>query len=423
VRKPAAALVAAAVALFAGAASTAAATPVSSLIAYSDTDGSLYASTVQAASASTLFTGDDSATMSAVALSPDGKQVLAIEYGDQTQLVLVPVAGGAPTAVAGTTNAGSGAFSPDGTKIAFSIEGSSGSPADGIYTVSASGGTPTLVAATPSDATDSLPAYSPDGTKLAFVRDAYDDQGNETVSLELTTPSGGPPRAIATGLAPDLESGDHLSFSPDGKKIAYAGDYSDTGIFTVPVAGGTPTQLTSDYDYWPSFSADGSTVYFVRDATSTNADDNASAPAAAADVDLYELWSVSAAGTGAAVIAEGDFENLVLATIATTAAATTGTPSTPASTTTTTPSKTTPATIPAPAKSAVKTAARSAISIKVAAKGARYTVKWTGKSASWTVVLKVGAKTHTIKLKGSIHSHVFVLPGAHGAVSARVKAS
>ena len=391
------------------------------LIAYSDGGGSLYVSSMQGTNPKTLFASDSSTTMQALDLSSDGKQVLAIEYGAQTQLVLVPVAGGAPVPVSGAEDAGSGSFSPGGTKLVFALAGSAvPTLSDGIYSVGFSGGGPKLIAATPSNSTDALPEYSPDGTKLAFIRDTFDAQGNETVSLELMPASGGSQTALATGLAPDLVSGGGLSFSPDGTTIAFDGDYSNPGIFTVPVAGGAPTQLTSDYDYWPSFSADGSKLYFSRDAISTNADGNANPPVAPADNDLYELWTVNKDASGAAVVAEGDFENLALAVIVASSGVATTTPAAGASPASG--KKNTPATTALNGKSSTKAHAGSATSISVTTKkGSRYIVRWSGKATSWSVTLKVGSKTATAKVKGSVHSHVFVLPRAHGAASARVR--
>ncbi len=429
--RTAAALLGASLTLVAAGASLAARLAASGPIAYSDSNGNLYVASVEATGTKTLFTGSNSETMQSVAISSDGKQVLALDYGTQTRLVIVPAGGGTATPVRGTVGAASGAFSPDGTHVVFSIPDSPGTLDPGIYTVSLAGGTPTKVTASPTNATDALPEYSPDGTKLAFVRDAYDAQAKETVSLEVIPVAGGTPNAITTGLAPGLESGDHLSFSADGKQIAFAGDYSNPGIFTVPVAGGTTTQLTSDYDYWPSFSPDGSKLYFSRDASSANADDNASAPVAPVATDLYELWSVKSDGTGQAVVAEGDFENLVLAAIATSAAAspTTTTPPVPPTTTatTTTPptgpvttQKGTPTTAIPAVKTAGKPHAGSARAVSVTSKGPRHLVRWSGKAKAWNVILKIGAKTHTARVKGSVHSHVFVLPGANGAVSARV---
>ncbi|MBI1798407.1 MAG: PD40 domain-containing protein [Candidatus Eisenbacteria bacterium] len=59
------------------------------------------------------------------------------------------------------------------------------------------------------------------------------------------------------------------SLSPDGGTIAFAGTYSGglSSIYTVPVAGGTPTSLTSGpgaYDDFPQWSPDGSTIAFYR---------------------------------------------------------------------------------------------------------------------------------------------------------------
>ncbi|MDP4280900.1 MAG: PDZ domain-containing protein [Bacteroidota bacterium] len=54
-------------------------------------------------------------------------------------------------------------------------------------------------------------------------------------------------------------------FSPDGKTIAFTGQYDgNTDVFTISVEGGTPTRLTwhPDADYVRGFSADGKSVLF-----------------------------------------------------------------------------------------------------------------------------------------------------------------
>ncbi len=67
---------------------------------------------------------------------------------------------------------------------------------------------------------DFSPAFSPDGKKIAFFanRSADPDMTPFVVDLWLTTPQGGRPKKIETPLG--YKSG--LSFSPDGKWIAYA---------------------------------------------------------------------------------------------------------------------------------------------------------------------------------------------------------
>ena len=138
------------------------------------------------------------------------------------------------------------------------------------------GGTPTQLVSSPDGATDSCPQLSPDGTQLAFVRDSVAADGNETVTLELDAGRrrrGDGARRLAR---PDARGRPALSFSPDGKTIAYAGDASRTpGIFAVPVAGRPAAQLTLGLGLLAVFSPDGSTLFFSRDAFSPNADDNA----------------------------------------------------------------------------------------------------------------------------------------------------
>jgi hypothetical protein len=405
-------------------------------IAYSDADGSLYLASLTAANPTTLFQADTSTYLVALAVSPDGDQVLALDDGDTEQLMLVPTAGGgAPAPVSGTDGADSGAFSPDGKTIAFSVSPYSDSNLDpGIYTVPAAGGTPKKIVATPTDDEDSSVQFSPDGKSVAFARDDVDSHGNETVTLELAPVATGATNALATGLIPDPTDGQRLSFSPDGTTIAYAGDFEDPGIYAVGVAGGTPNQLTTDFDYWPSYSADGSHVYFSRDSGSDNAEDTS------VD-DVYELWTIKKDGTGPAIVSEGDFEDLVLGTIAAATGggggggvggggggggAGGGPGSAPTTTTTPTGAPTTTTTTAGSTATTPKTTATKpkagATHVKVTAKkGGRYLVRWNGKASEWKVTLKVGRKTASAKLRGTIHSHTFVLPGAKGHASASVK--
>ena len=267
-------------------------------IAYSDLNGDLFVNTVSAGGESPVFQNDGSASMGALSISPDGKQVLALSSGDDVQLVLVPAAGGTPVPIAGTVGAQDGSISPDGKLAVFSIApGGSDTLDAGIYTVPVGGGTPKSIVATPDNATDSLPVLSPDQTQVAFVRDGVDSNGDEVVALEVQPVAGGTVRQLATDVSSNLYNGGRLSFSPDGKTIAYSGAFDNPGIFTASVASGTVAQLTSDTDYWPNFLPDGSAIAFSRDASSTNADDNQDDPVAPAESDTDELWTMQVDGT------------------------------------------------------------------------------------------------------------------------------
>ena len=323
-----------------------------------------------------LLAGDDNVSYQALELTPSGASVLAIESGVETRLVLVPVAGGDPKPVPGTVDADSGSVSPDGTTVVFTT-------LDGVFTAPITGGTPIELVTTPDGATDSLAEYSPDGKTIAFARDVVDAHGNESVTLELVPVAGGKPVARADGLLGSLPQGGRISFSPDGRSIAFAGGADNPGVFVVGAAGGVPTQLTRDFDFWPVFS-DAATISFARDATSENADDNSGDPIELLDEDTYELWTAPAAGGTESFVHEGDYETLAVKQ----------------------------AFLPA-------SPAAEPIVVTVTRKGYRYTVRWTGSANAWKVTLAVGRKRIGASFKGSVHSATFTLR-ATGKPVARV---
>jgi len=392
---------------------TASTATTTTVIAYNDLGGSAYSTDTTGTSPTTVYDASQASGVVTCGLSPDGKTVLV---NDGNSLDTLPAAGGGQLSpISGTAGATSGSFSPDGSTIVFATS-------DGIFTVPAAGGTATQIVATPDGDTDSLPAYSPNGNTIAFARDAFDSDFNETLTIELTPAAGG---GSLTDLQAtpytDASSGGRLSFSPDGKTIAFTGT---NGIYTIPVAGGTPAQLTSDSDSSPVYSPDGKTIYFSRSAYSQNADDQQSSPKDPNDNDIAELWSMTSTGSGAAVVKEGDYENLVLVGVKSSSSKTTTTgkggtttssggggtgTGTTGSTTT---SKTGTTKLP-PATGSIST-----ITIVIA--GTHYKVTWKGKtSAKWKVTLKVGKKTATAKVAGPIHTHAFTLKGK-GTVTATV---
>ena len=118
-------------------------------------------------------------------------------------------------------------FSPDGSQIAFAWNGESGDAHQfDLYVKSV--GSERLLRLTHRPSQRVTPAWSPDGGTIAFVRDTGDDVG-----LFIIPALGGPERQIVTNLA--LESSMQISWSPDGRRLAYAA-YGPTGaprIYTV----------------------------------------------------------------------------------------------------------------------------------------------------------------------------------------------
>jgi Tol biopolymer transport system component len=129
------------------------------------------------------------------------------------------------------------AWSPDGTKIAFSYKAPA-APSYDVAVVRADGRGPiTFLTSDPED--DHNPALSPDGSKIAFVRGAVSgaltngdvyvmnaDGSNQTLYVDGST------SATGSSLVHDVV------WSPDGTKLAYSQDVQigDDEIFVVPAA-------------------------------------------------------------------------------------------------------------------------------------------------------------------------------------------
>jgi TolB protein len=113
---------------------------------------------------------------------------------------------------------------------------------------------------TPPGGNDVAPAWSPDGRFIAFRSRTFDGAGGIYV-IETGSRS---PRKIADAEA--LE--DALTWSPDGKRIAYAdGGPDDTDIFAVDVADGRvePVVRRPGIDMSPSWSPSGAEIVFSGD--------------------------------------------------------------------------------------------------------------------------------------------------------------
>jgi eukaryotic-like serine/threonine-protein kinase len=160
------------------------------------------------------------------------------------------------------------AFSPDGKQIAFAWNGEKGDNFD-IYIKLNNAATPPLrLTSDPSD--DLYPEWSPDGSHLAFVRQSG------TQIIIVTIPAlGGPERKLysgSTGFFSLYEYGNALSWSPDGKQLAFSGREAanePNGIFVLSTETLEKRRITtapSGYlgDSTPAFSPDGRTIAFFR---------------------------------------------------------------------------------------------------------------------------------------------------------------
>ena len=126
---------------------------------------------------------------------------------------------------------------------------------------------------THSDGADlASPAWSPDGKTIAYAV----NHGNDPVATGMTdimlvdAAAGAAPRKLVSTYTPD---GARLSWSPDGKQLAYVVGsepkfyaYGQDRLAVIAVAGGEPRLLAQSLDrnvIAPAFTADGKAITFL----------------------------------------------------------------------------------------------------------------------------------------------------------------
>jgi hypothetical protein len=152
------------------------------------------------------------------ALSPDGKLLAyASDREDKgfLNIWLQPVSAGDPVQLThDDADDSEPSFSPDGSQVVYRSERDGG----GIYTVSALGGEPRLIAHEGRG-----PRFSPDGTRVAYWTgkggrsEAISGQGGRIFAVPA---GGGEPRQLAAGIL----FASNPVWSPDGKTILFVGN-------------------------------------------------------------------------------------------------------------------------------------------------------------------------------------------------------
>jgi TolB protein len=147
----------------------------------------------------------------------------------------------------------------DGKFLVFNQDGT-------LHRLAFDGSEPTLIPTAPQVHCNNDHGISPDGKWLVISDQSADDHKSHVYIVPI---DGGTPRQI-TSNGPSYWHG----WSPDGKTLAFTGERSidgkdDFDIYTVPVAGGSETRLTTapGLDDGPDYSPDGAYIYFNSERT------------------------------------------------------------------------------------------------------------------------------------------------------------
>jgi len=150
--------------------------------------------------------------------------------------------------------------SPDGRQVVFETLGK-------LWIKPMSGGAARRLTGGSSDSFEMYPAWSRDGRSIAFVD--WTDQG--LGRIRIVGANGGSARDVTT--QPGHYA--HLAFSPDGRTLVFEraeGGYltsdrwsGDSGVYRVPVAGGTPVRVAKEGSM-PQFGASNDRVFMVATA-------------------------------------------------------------------------------------------------------------------------------------------------------------
>ncbi|MEY2529595.1 MAG: hypothetical protein QOJ05_1685 [Verrucomicrobiota bacterium] len=150
------------------------------------------------------------------------------------------------------------AWSPDGTKIAFTSERDGNSE---IYVMNADGSNQVRVTNDP--AADYEPRWSPDGTKFAFVSDRGDGgRGPQGLDIFVMNTDGSNPIRLTKTADDEFDP----AWSPDGTKIAFtSANANDFEVFIMNADGSNQTNISNRstiLDASPAWSPDGTRIAF-----------------------------------------------------------------------------------------------------------------------------------------------------------------
>lgn len=182
----------------------------------------------------TRVTVDQSSDKQSPSWSPDGNRIVFVRG---TRVATIGVDGSGLVEM-GPADANRPSFSPDGSRILYYAY-SSETGANDIFTMPATGGTPTRLTFGQRDELNLSPDYSPDGTRIVFTSDRNPSPYRYSRVWVMDADGSNPVLLHADGMYDGMPR-----WSPSGDRILFDGWTAEgSRLFTIDPEGGSLTQL------------------------------------------------------------------------------------------------------------------------------------------------------------------------------------
>ena len=193
-----------------------------------------------------------------ISLSPDGKNLAFSSVEDKKfHIYAIPVKGGEPKRLVDIQSR-EPSFSPDGKMIAFVEDQFLGRFGGSLWTISASGGSPALVAESKNA---SSPVWSPDASKIAFL----DSDETPVINIITVDQDGNPTGEKTTIEAPEGRLVRLLTgWSTDNKIGTLMLSKPELALYTLPEQGGQAAIIHYGSGSQPRWSPDGKQIFFTK---------------------------------------------------------------------------------------------------------------------------------------------------------------